>query len=237
MVLRMIAGGGGGGLTVEQPELNIVRTAYYAMVSALSGTQTMALCSYDEAYTIPTEKSARITLRTMQILIEETGLCDTVDPLGGSWAVETLTNQMEERIRDAMAEVEGWGGMVPAISEGHLQAHVSRQAYEYEKAIRSGEVRKVGVNCYRIEEEEPDVELHPYRPQEADRARGRLAELRGERDGARVDKALDRVRAAASAEENVMPAVMDAVTAYATVGEIMGALKAEFGTFREPVKF
>ena len=94
MVLRMIAGGGGGGLTVEQPELNIIRTAYYALASALSGTQTMALCSYDEAYTIPTEKAARITLRTMQIVIEETGICDMVDPLGGSWALETITNQM-----------------------------------------------------------------------------------------------------------------------------------------------
>jgi len=237
MVLRMIAGGGGGGLTVEQPELNIVRTAYYAMVSALSGTQTMALCSYDEAYTIPTEKSARITLRTMQILIEETGLCDTVDPLGGSWAVETLTNQMEQRIEDAMAEVDRWGGIVRAISEGHLQAHVSRRAYEHEKATRSGEIRKVGVNCYRIEEEEQDVELHPYRPEEADRARARLTRLRGDRDGASVKTSLDRLRASASAEENVMPAMMDAVTAYATVGEIMGALKAEFGVFREPVKF
>jgi methylmalonyl-CoA mutase N-terminal domain/subunit len=237
MVLRMIAGGGGGGLTVEQPELNIVRTAYYALASALAGTQTMALCSYDEAYTIPTEKAARITLRTMQIVIEETGICDTVDPLGGSWAVETLTNEMESKIREATAEVEAWGGIVPAISEGHLQAHVARRAYEHEKAIRSGEVRKVGVNCYRMEEEEPDVELHPYRKDEAERARQRLAKLRAERDRGSVDRSLDGVRAAASSGDNVMPAVMEAVTAYATVGEIMGALKAEYGTFQEPVRF
>jgi methylmalonyl-CoA mutase N-terminal domain/subunit len=237
MVLRMIAGGGGGGLTVEQPELNIVRTAYFALVSALSGTQTMALCSYDEAYTIPTEKAARITLRTMQILIEETGICDTVDPLGGSWAVETLTNQMEDRVRDATAEVERWGGIVRAIAEGRLQAHVARRAYEREKAVRSGQVRKVGVNCYRVDEEEPDVELHPYRAEEAERARQSLADLRAERDGKRVRQALDGVRAAASSGDNVMPAVMNAVTAYATVGEITSALKAEFGTFREPVRF
>jgi len=237
MVLRMIAGGGGGGLTVEQPELNIVRTAYYALASALAGTQTMALCSYDEAYTIPTEKAARITLRTMQIVIEETGICDTVDPLGGSWAVETLTNEMEAKIREAMAEVEAWGGIVPAISEGHLQAHVARRAYEHEKAIRSGEVRKVGVNCYRMEEDEPDVELHPYRTEEAERARQRLATLRAERDREKVDRSLDGVRAAAASGDNVMPAVIEAVTAYATVGEIMGALKAEFGTFQEPVRF
>ena len=237
MVLRMIAGGGGGGLTMEQPELNVVRAAYYALVSALSGTQTMALCSYDEAYTIPTEKAARITLRTMQIVIEETGICDTVDPLGGSWAVETLTNEMEGKIREAMAEVDRWGGIVRAIGEGHLQAHVSRQAYEHEKAVRSGEVRKVGVNCYRLEEDEPAVELHPWNADEAERARRRLARLRAERDRARVDTTLDAVRAAAASGDNVMPSVMQAVTAYATVGEIMGALKAELGTFREPVRF
>jgi len=236
-VLRMIAGGGGGGLTVEQPELNIVRTAYYALASALAGTQTMALCSYDEAYTIPTEKAARITLRTMQIVIEESGICDTVDPLGGSWAVETLTNQMEEKIAEAMSEVARWGGIVRAIGEGHLQAHVSRRAYEHECAIRSGEVRKVGVNCYRLEEDEPAVELHPYRPEEAKRARERLAKLRDERKREAVGKSLDRVRVVAASGVNVMPAMMEAVTAYATVGEIMGALKSEFGTFREPVRF
>jgi methylmalonyl-CoA mutase N-terminal domain/subunit len=237
MVLRMIAGGGGGGLTIEQPELNIVRTAYYALASALSGTQTMALCSYDEAYTIPTEKAARITLRTMQIVIEETGICDMADPLGGSWAVETLTNEMEGKIGEAMEEVAGWGGIVPAISEGQLQAHVSRRAFESEKAIRSGETRKVGVNCYTMEEEEPEVELHPYRADEAERAKSRLRKLRRERKGEDVERSLDGVRRAAAKGENVMPAVMEAVTAYATVGEIMAALKSEYGSFREPVRF
>jgi methylmalonyl-CoA mutase N-terminal domain/subunit len=237
MVLRMIAGGGGGGLTIEQPELNIVRTAYYALMSALSGTQTMALCSYDEAYTIPTEKAARITLRTMQIVIEETGICDTVDPLGGSWAVETLTNQMEEKIGEAMAQVDGWGGIVNAIAEGHLQAHVSRQAFEHEKALREGTTRKVGVNCYTMKEDEPDVELHPYREDEAERARERVRKMRSERSGADIEKALGGIRAAASSGENVMPTIMEAVTAYATVGEIMGALRDEFGSFREPVRF
>ena len=237
MVLRMIAGGGGGGLTVEQPELNIVRTAYYALASALSGTQTMALCSYDEAYTIPTEKAARLTLRTMQIVIEETGICDTVDPLGGGWAVETITNQMEEKIAEAMTEVAGWGGIVRAIADGHLQSHVSRRAFEQEKAVRSGQTRKVGVNCYRLDEEEPDVALHPHRPEELERARKRLVDLRGERDNSAVESALDGVRAAAAAMENVMPAVMGAVTVYATVGEIMEALKREYGEFREPVRF
>jgi methylmalonyl-CoA mutase N-terminal domain/subunit len=197
----------------------------------------MALCSYDEAYTIPTEKAARITLRTMQIVIEETGICDTVDPFGGSWAMESLTNQMEEKICEAMTEVEQWGGIVRAISEGHLQAHVSRRAYQREQAIRSGEVRKVGANCYRIDEQEQSVELHPYRAEEAGQAVQRLARLRDERDGDAVARALAAVRAAAAAGDNVMPSLMTAVTAYATVGEIMAALKQELGEFNEPVRF
>jgi methylmalonyl-CoA mutase N-terminal domain/subunit len=173
----------------------------------------------------------------MQIVIEETGICDTVDPLGGSWAVETLTNQMEDKISEAMAEVERWGGIVEAISEGHLQAHVSRRAFEREKAIRSGKKRQVGVNCYRIDEEEPKVELHQHRPEEMERARKGLERLRAERNGVEVARALGLVRAAASSTDNVMPAIMEAVTAYATVGEIMGALKAELGEFEEPVRF
>jgi methylmalonyl-CoA mutase N-terminal domain/subunit len=237
MVLRMIAGGGGGGLTIEQPELNIVRTAYFALASALSGTQTMALCSYDEAYTIPTERSARITLRTMQILAEETGICDTVDPLAGSYAVETLTNQMEGRIGDAMREVEGMGGIVKAITEGTIQARVSRQAFEREKAIRSGAIPKVGVNRHRVDEEEHKVEVHAWRAEEAARAVERVRKIRRERSGEAAEKAVAAVRAAAAEGRNVMPAVMAAVAAYATVGEVMGALRKEFGVFREPVRF
>ena len=124
--MRMIAGGGGGGLTKEQPENNIVRSAYYALISALSGTQTMALCSYDEAYTIPTEKAAEISLRTMQILIDEMGICDTVDPLGGSYYVETLTNQMEEAIKKQMDDVDKKGGITKEISTGEIQKTVSK---------------------------------------------------------------------------------------------------------------
>ena len=121
MWLRMIAGGGGGGLTFEQPELNIVRGAYYALISALSGAQTMALCSYDEAYTIPTEYSARISLRTMQILIEEMGLTETVDPLGGSFYVETMTNRMRDKMEQIIAETDAQGGIVRLVSEGIVQ--------------------------------------------------------------------------------------------------------------------
>jgi methylmalonyl-CoA mutase N-terminal domain/subunit len=235
MQMKMIAGGGGGGLTIEQPENNIVRGAYYALISALSGTQTMALCTYDEAYTIPTEKAALIGLRTMQILAEEMGVCDTVDPLAGSYYVERLTADLEKEIGEEMEQVEAMGGIVKAISEGFIQREVARQAYLYEQGIQRGEIVKVGVNKYRIEEEERDVELHEYSQEQAEEKKRRLNELRSQRDGAKVSEALESLRTAAQGSENLMPYIMDAVRVYATLGEMTQVLKDVFGEFREPV--
>ncbi len=237
MQLRMIAGGGGGGLTIEQPENNIVRGAYYALASALSGTQTMALCSYDEAYTIPSEHAARLSLRTMQILMDEIGLCDTVDPLAGSYFVESTTNEMEKSIMAIMKQIDERGGVIQNVAEGYIQADVSRQAYEFEKRIRSGEMKKVGVNCFVEQEQEREIEFHPYRQQEAQKQIARLERIRAERDADAVAKHLATVKAAAQAGDNVMPSIMDAVEAYATVGEVCGALKDVFGTYQEPVRF
>lgn len=238
MKLRMIAGGGGSGLTIQQPENNIIRGAYYALASALSGTQTMALCSYDEAYTIPSEHAARISLRTMQILMHETGLCDTVDPLAGSYFIETMTNRMEKLIVSIMDGVAAGGGIVRAIAEGRIQAEVNRQAYERQRLLRSGEIKKVGVNCFvEEEEEEQPVEFHPYREEEAARQIERLKRIRRERDGRALRKALKKLEEDARAGTNVMPAVMDAVECYATVGEICGVFKEVFGTYDEPVRF
>jgi methylmalonyl-CoA mutase N-terminal domain/subunit len=235
--MRMIAGGGGRGLTIEQPENNIVRGAYYALISALSGTQTMALCCYDEAFTIPTEKAARVALRTMQILIEEMGLCDTVDPLAGSYYVETLTNQMEQKIRAVMKEVDEQGGIVRAIAEGHIQAAVSRNAYEYFKKLESGEIRKVGMNCYRIEEESPEVAFHPFKEEVFAEQVQRLERIRSQRDQEPVTCAVERVLADARAGRNVMPGIIDAVKAYATVGELTACLVEAYGRYEEPVRF
>jgi methylmalonyl-CoA mutase N-terminal domain/subunit len=237
MWLRMLAGGGGGGLTFEQPELNIVRGAYYALICALSGAQTMALCCYDEAYTIPSEYAQRISLRTMQLLIEEMGLADTVDPLGGSYYVETLTNQMRSRMQAIMAEVDAEGGIVRLIAEGAVQAKVSAQAYRRQREIEDGRFRKVGVNCYQTEDKTPDMEFHPYQEEDARAQIGALAELRAKRDAAAVQAALARVQADARAGTNLMPAIMQAVTAYASVGEISNVLVGVFGRFREPVRF
>jgi methylmalonyl-CoA mutase N-terminal domain/subunit len=238
MQMRMIAGGGGGGLTIQQPENNIVRGAYYALASALSGTQTMALCSYDEAYTIPSERAARLSLRTMQILMHEVGVCDTVDPLAGSWFVESTTNAMEQRIVALMEDLKTRGGIVAAIADGWVQAEVNRHAYEREKLIRTGALKKVGVNCF-VEDgaEEAEVAIHPYREEEGRRQVERLRRVRRERDGGAVEAALARVRAAAKAGSNVMPPIMDAVEAYATVGEVCAALRQVYGTYVEPVRF
>jgi methylmalonyl-CoA mutase N-terminal domain/subunit len=234
--MKMIAGGGGGGLTIEQPENNIVRGAYYALISALSGAQTMALCSFDEAYTIPTEKAALISLRTMQILVEEMGLCDTVDPMGGSYYIESLTHEMEQRIVSEMQRVDReMGGIVRAVSEGAVQREVARQAQKFEQGLQDGSIPKVGVNRYRMPEEQRDVELHEYKQEQADDAIRRLIQVRANRDQAAVAVALEKVRAAAASNQNVMPAMMDAVRVYATLGELTQAMKSVFGAFKEPV--
>jgi methylmalonyl-CoA mutase N-terminal domain/subunit len=238
MWLRMIAGGGGGGLTFEQPEVNIVRGAYYALISALSGAQTMALCSYDEAYTIPTEYSARLSLRTMQLLVEEMGLAETVDPLGGSFYVETLTNEMRARMEEIMAQTDAEGGIVKLVSEGIIQSRVSAQAYQMQRDIESGAFPKVGVNRYRNEQEdEHPVEFHAYKEDDARTQVDGLTRIRAERDGTQVKAALAKVRADAQAGRNVMPALMAAVKAYASVGEMTNELVAVFGRYREPVRF
>ena len=238
MWLRMIAGGGGNGLYAEQPEVNIVRGAYYALVGALGGAQTMALCCYDEAYTIPSEFAQRLSLRTMQLLAEEAGLCDTVDPLAGSYYIETLTNQMRQRMEEIMADVDANGGIVKLVSDGTIQSRVSARAYDTQKKILSGEIRKVGVNCYRMEEEEErEPRYHPYDEAAAQKQIDATSVIKAERDQAEVERALARVRDTASSGANVMPAIMDAVRAYATVGEITSKLADVYGHYQEQIRF
>ena len=236
--LRMIAGGGGSGLTIEQPENNIMRGAYYALVGALSGAQTMALCCYDEAYTIPTPRAQRLSLRTMQLLIEEIGLCDTVDPLGGSYFIETLTNEMEEKIVETMDWVDAQGGIVQAVSDGLIQARVSEQAFGHQKDLESGAFRKVGVNCYvEDDEEKPEVELHAHDEDGERKQVTALREVRENRDADAVGAALDVLREDARAGRNVMPALMTAVKAYASVGEMTDVLVDVYGRYQEPIRF
>ena len=238
MWMRMIAGGGGGGLTLEQPENNIVRGAYYALIAGLSGAQTMALCCYDEAYTIPSEYAQRLSLRTMQMLIEEMGLAETVDPLGGSYYVETLTNQMRSEMERIIADTDAAGGIVKLVADGTIQSRVSAQAYRMQRAIESGAFAKIGVNRYRSEREETHpVEMHPYRADDARAQVGALQRVRAERDAAAVARALDRVEADARSGVNLMPAIVEAVKAYASVGEITQRMVGVFGRYVEPIRF
>jgi methylmalonyl-CoA mutase N-terminal domain/subunit len=235
MTLRMIAGGGGGGLTIQQPENNIVRGAYYALISALSGTQTMALCSYDEAYTIPSKKAALISLRTMQILADEMGLRDTVDPLAGSYYIEWLTDEMEKKIAECMKKVEEMGGMIKAVESGYIQGEVSRQAYIQEKKIQSGETTKIGVNKYVMEEEKAEVEIHQFNPKVAEEQKRKIIEIKTQRNENEVKDALLGLKKAAQTDENVMPHILKAVKSYVTLGEITKVFKEVFGEFKEPI--
>jgi methylmalonyl-CoA mutase N-terminal domain/subunit len=236
MMMKMIAGGGGGGLTIEQPENNIIRGAYYALISALSGTQTMALCSYDEAYTIPSKKAALLSLRTMQILVEEMGLKDTVDPMAGSYYIEWLTSELESRIVEQMEKVNELGGIVKAVSEGTIQREVAHQAFEVERKIQSGEIPKVGVNVYRTDdEEEREIEFHEHDPKIGEAQVSALHKLKQERNSDAVESALKTLSEKAEIDGNLMPYIMDAVRVYATVGEITKVLKDVFGEFKEPV--
>jgi methylmalonyl-CoA mutase N-terminal domain/subunit len=236
LFLRGIFGGGGSGMTKQQPENNIVRGAYYAMASALSGAQTTALCSYDEAYTIPTERAALLSLRTFQILMDEIGLRDTVDPLAGSYFMETLTKEMEEKILEEMEKVEKMGGMVEAVSSGYVQREVARQAYEYEKRIQEGTVTKVGVNRY-TEGVDMEVELHEYNEEWANQQVARLKALRRTRDSKAVASSLKDLKKAAAEKRNVMPYLVECCKSYATVGEMANTFREVFGEWVEPKIF
>jgi methylmalonyl-CoA mutase N-terminal domain/subunit len=238
LFLRGLFGGGGSGLTKNQPENNIMRGAFYALGAALSGAQTTALCSFDEAYTIPTPRAALLSLRTLEIVMDEVGLRDTVDPLAGSYFIETLTKQMEEKILEEMQQIQEIGGMVHAVDSGFIQRKVARQAYEYEKGLQKGEYIKVGVNKYADEvEDQTDVELHEYNEQWADQQVSNLKELRRARDNREVSRTLKDLEQGTRAGKNVMPLLVDCCRAYATVGEMTGVLRNLFGEWQEPSIF
>ncbi|MDD3846488.1 MAG: methylmalonyl-CoA mutase family protein [Syntrophorhabdaceae bacterium] len=236
MYLRGLFGGGGYGLTKAQPENNIMRGAYYALSAALAGAQTIALCSYDEAYTIPTPHSAILSLRTLQLLMDEIGLRDTVDPLAGSYFIETITKEMEAKIEEEMEKVEKVGGIVRAVATGYVQRLVSRQAYEYEKGLQSGELKKVGLNIH-TEGEPMDVELHEYTGESAEKQVAALKQLRRERNDREVQRTLKELETATRAGKNVMPYLVESCKAYATVGEMARVFRDVFGEFQEPALF
>ena len=204
----------------------------------MGGAQTIALCSFDEAYTIPTERAAMLSLRTLQLIMDEVGLRDTVDPLAGSYFIETLTKEMEQKIAEEMAEVEKWGGIIQAVDDGTIQRKVASQAYAYEKSVQDGELIKIGVNKYVMDEESvPDVELHQYDITTQDRQIKRLKEVRRTRSDREVSAALKNLEKTAREKANVMPALVEACKTYCTVEEMAGVFREVFGEFEEPALF
>jgi methylmalonyl-CoA mutase N-terminal domain/subunit len=233
-MLRTHTQTGGSTLTAQQPENNIVRAAIEALAAVLGGVQSLALSCYDEALSIPTEKAQRIAVRTQQIIAEETGVTNTVDPLGGSYYIEWLTDELEREALQLLDEVDSLGGAVACIETGWMQQHIQDEAYRTERAIAVGDKVIVGVNRY-TETEEGGAPLL-FRPDERAMAAQaeRLARHRAGRDGAAVQRAIAAVKQAAASNESLMPRVLDAVRAEATLGEICGALRSVFGEYQPP---
>lgn len=227
----------GCSLTAQQPENNIARVAYQAMAAVLGGTQSLHTNSMDEALALPTEKAVRIALRTQQILAHETGVTSTVDPLGGSWFVEDLTDRMEEEAERYFEEIDARGGVIAAIDEGYFQKEIADTAFRYQREIESNDAIVVGVNAYVDEEEGetvPTLEIHP----EVEREQvERLKNFRAKRDQAETDKSLAEIRKAAETGENLMYPILDAVRKGATLGEMVGVMREVFGVYREPAIF
>ena len=223
----------GVSLTAQQPENNIVRVALQALAAVLGGTQSLHTNSMDEALALPSEHAATVALRTQQIIAEESGAANTIDPLAGSFFVEAQTNRIEQQAYDYFRRIEALGGVLPAIEKGFFQSEISDAAYRYQREIDQGRRKIVGVNAYQ-DEKPLAIPILEMDPQGYARQAARLQQVRSERDSARVGQALDRLRIACQGTENTMPHIMDAVRAYATLGEIISVMKNVFGIYREP---
>jgi methylmalonyl-CoA mutase N-terminal domain/subunit len=231
-MLRFHTQTGGVTLTAQQPDNNVVRVTIQALAAVLGGTQSLHTNSKDEALSLPTESSVRTALRTQQIIAHESGVANTIDPLAGSFVVEQLTDQLEEEAQQIIQQIDEMGGMVPAIEQGWVQQKIEHAAYEYGQSIESGDRVIVGVNKYQVDEE-PDVELFEVSEEAAQRQRDKVQQVRQQRDEQAVHQALQRVDEAARGSENMMPVILDAVRAYATVGELCETMQNVFGEYTE----
>jgi methylmalonyl-CoA mutase, N-terminal domain len=234
MQLRFHTQTAGVSLTVQQPLNNIARVAVQALAAVLGGTQSLHTDSYDEALALPTDQAALIALRTQQIIAEETGVVNTVDPLGGSYYLESLTEKMIEGCMDYFDKIDGFGGMVEAIEAGFPQREIQESAYQYQKAVERAEQTIVGVNKYSMEDEFSKIDILQIDEGVRDHQLERLQRTKDTRDDGAVANALEKLRKAATSEENTMPAIIDAVKAYATVEEICVALRDIYGIYEEP---
>jgi methylmalonyl-CoA mutase N-terminal domain/subunit len=231
--LRMHAQTAGCSLTAQQPLNNVVRVTVQALAGVLGGVQSLHTNSLDETLALPSEQAAMVALRTQQILAEESGVTNVIDPLGGSWAVEALTDRMEREARAYIERIDGLGGMVRAIEAGYPQKEIADAAYVYQQQIERGEKTVVGVNRYQVAEERPPELLRVPLEVEARQA-DRVRRVKRERNAAAAREALGRVRAAAASGENLMPALIAAVKALCTVGEIADVYREVFGVYRDP---
>ncbi len=234
MKLRFHTQTAGVSLTVQQPLNNIVRVAIQALAGVLGGTQSLHTDAYDEALALPTDRAALIALRTQQIIAEETGVANTVDPLGGSYFVEALTNKMESGALGYFERIDAMGGMVDAVEKGFPQREIQESAYQYQRALERGDQTIVGVNKYEMEDEPTEVPTLVIDESVRRHQLERLERTRTKRDNGAVSKTLDRLRKAALLNENTMPATIEAVRAYATLGEICSALRDVYGIYEEP---
>src|SRR5271168_547826 len=233
-MLRFHTQTAGSTLTAQQPENNIVRTAIQALAAVLGGTQSLHTNSYDEALALPTEQAARIALRTQQVIAYESGAPQTIDPLAGSYHIESLTNEIEKRAAEYLGRIEVLGGMLKAIERGFVQQEIQNAAYEYQRQVDSQEAIVVGMNRFEVEEERP-IPIQRIDPALEARQVERLRALRAKRDAGPWKAALQGVEDAARSGANVMPRILAAVEAYATVGEISDAMRRVFGEYREAV--
>ncbi len=224
----------GVSLTSQQPLNNIARVAIQALAGVLGGTNSLHTDSYDEALALPTDASALIALRTQQIIAEETGVANTIDPLGGSWYVEALTKKMEDGCFEYFDKIDGFGGMVEAIEAGFPQREIQESAYQYQKAVERKEQVIVGVNKYQMPDEVSSTQILKIDETVRDHQLERLAHTKATRDKGAVANALEKLKKAAVENENTMPATIEAVKAYATVEEICTALRDVYGIYEEP---
>lgn len=234
MQMRFHTQTAGVSLTVQQPLNNIVRVAIQALAGVLGGTQSLHTDAYDEALALPTDRAALIALRTQQIIAEETGVANTVDPLGGSYFVEALTNKLEEGALDYFDRIDKMGGMVEAVEKGFPQREIQESAYQYQKALERGDQTIVGVNKYEMKDQPREVPTLVIDESVRQSQLERLELTRTKRDKGAVEKALDSLRVAAQRGDNTMPATIEAVRAYATLGEICSALRDVYGIYEEP---
>jgi methylmalonyl-CoA mutase N-terminal domain/subunit len=223
----------GVSLTAQQPEVNLIRVTLQALAAVLGGAQSLHTNSMDEALALPSEHAVTLALRTQQIIAEESGVVNTIDPLGGSYFVEALTNQTEAAVYDYFRRIEDLGGVIPALKAGFFQQEISDASYRHQREVDSGDRTIVGVNKY-VSEEAPGIPILEMDPRGYERQVARLQQLRLERDNEAVGRALNALRDACIGTANTMPYLLDCARAYCTLGEITDVMREAFGVYHEP---